>query len=104
MNKDPLRSVAGFDWDNANIFHIGIHKVTVEEAEDIFFDVNNRLDDDAKHSLVEDRFIIIGKTQKGRILYQIFTKRNGKIRVISSRDINKKEVYLYEKKASRSKV
>lgn len=104
MKIDPLRDVNGFEWDSANVLHIARHKVTIEEAEDVFFDENNKLDDDTKHSLVENRFVIIGKTHKGRLLYQVFTKRGNKIRVISSRDINKKEVGLYEKKANRSKI
>ena len=52
--------------------------------------------------LLEERFLIIGKTKKGRLLYQIFTIRGDKIRVISSRDINKKEVGLYEKETNGS--
>jgi uncharacterized DUF497 family protein len=102
MNKDPLYGVTGFDWDNANISHIFNHDVTPEEAEDVFFDESNVQYDDEKHSVKEDRLIIIGKTQSGRLLYQIFTRRGDLIRVISSRDINKKEVELYEKKADRT--
>jgi len=104
MKKNLLKHVTGFEWDKSNIGHIAKHKVTPEEAEDAFFDKENILDDDLKHSTIEKRFIIIGKTSKGRLLYQIFTLRTGKIRVISSRNINKKEVILYEKKISRSKV
>ena len=40
---------------------------------------------------------MIGKTREGRLLYIAFTERNGKVRVISVRDINKKEVKFYEK-------
>jgi uncharacterized DUF497 family protein len=90
-----LGSIAGFEWDEANIEHISRHKVIPEEAEQVFFDTNNALDEDIKHSTVEKRFIIIGETQKGRLLYQVFTKRGDKIRVISSRDINKRELALY---------
>ena len=72
--------------------------MTPNEAEEVFSDEDNVLDEDIEHSIVEDRFLIIGKTDKGRLLYQIFTRRGDKIRVISSRDINKKEVHLYEKK------
>lgn len=104
MKKNPLKDIAGFEWDEANISHIAKHKVTPEETEDVFFDKKNVQYDDVKHSAVEKRFIIIGKTTKGRLLYQIFTIRDGKIRVISSRKINKKEVKLYEKEISRSKV
>ena len=99
-----LNDVVAFEWDEANIAHIARHNVTPEEAEEGFFDKDNALDEDIKHSTLEKRLIIIGKTQKGRLLYQIFTKRGAKIRVISSRDINKKEVILYEKAARRTKV
>lgn len=94
--------VVGFEWDDANIEHIAQHNVLPSEAEDLFFDTNNVLDKDIEHSISEDRFIIIGKTKEERLLYQIFTKRGNKIRVISARDINKKEVQLYEKKTRRS--
>ena len=102
MAVSKLRNVVGFEWDEANIEHIAQHNVIPSEAEEIFFDRDNVLDEDIKHSIAENRFILIGKTKKGRLLYQIFTKRGNKIRVISSRDINKKEVKLYEKKTRRS--
>ncbi len=104
MTVVDLGKVTGFDWDQANVTHIAKHRVLPQEAEDVFFDKNNVLDEDLRHSIIEQRFLIIGKTRKGRILYQIFTVRRNKIRVISSRDINKKEVSLYEKKTNRSKV
>lgn len=94
---DILKDCKGFDWDEANSIHIARHKVLPNEAEDVFFDKANTLYDDLKHSIKEVRFIIIGKTQKGRLLYQVFTKRENKIRILSSRDINRKEVKLYEK-------
>lgn len=104
MAKPRLGKVIKFDWDEANISHIGKHKVVQSEAEDIFFDENNVQNEDLGHSTAEERLLIIGKTAEGRLLYQIFTKRRNKIRVISSRDINKKEVYLYEKKVGSSKI
>ena len=78
--------------------------MTPDEAEDVFSDTNNALHEDVEHSTVEKRFLIISKTQEGRLLYQIFTIRGQMIRVVSSRDINRKEVALYEKKAGRTKV
>ena len=102
MNVDVLKGVVGFDWNEANIEHIAEHDVTPDEAEEVFSDEENILDEDIEHSIIENRFLIIGKTEKGRLLYQIFTRRGDKIRVISSRDINKKEVHLYEKKVSRT--
>lgn len=99
-----LDGVVGFEWDEANIAHIARHNVAPEEAEQVFFDANNALDEDIKHSTMEKRFVIIGKTEKGRLLYQVFTRRGNKIRVISARDINKKEVNLFEKATRRTKV
>ena len=104
MAKSKFGKVMKFDWDEANISHIAKHKVVQSEAEDIFFDENNMQDEDLGHSTAEERFLIIGKTAKRRLLYQIFIKRRNKIRIISSRDINKKEVHLYEKKTGSSKI
>ena len=104
MKRGKAQDVLEFEWDKANIAHIAKHNVSPQEAEDIFFDKNNVTDEDLKHSFVEPRFLIIGRTSKKRILYQVFTIRGTKIRVISSRDINRKEVQLYEKKTDNSKV
>jgi uncharacterized protein len=102
MEIDILEGVTGFAWDEGNIEHIAEHNVTPEAAEEIFSDPDNVFSEDMEHSTIEKRFLIIGKTEQGRLLYQIFTRRGESIRVISSRDINKKEVHLYEKKANRS--
>ena len=102
MNKINLRGVTRFEWDESNIEHVAKHYVIPKEAEEVFFDENNVSGEDFKHSKSEERFLIIGKTKKGRLLYQIFTIRGDKIRVISSRDINKKEVGLYEKETKGS--
>ena len=102
MAVSKLKTVTTFEWDDVNIEHIARHNVTPAEAEEVFFDTKNVLDEDIEHSIAEDRFIIIGKTNKKRLLYQVFTRRGDKIRIISSRDINRKEVELYEEKTSRS--
>ncbi len=99
-----FKGVTGFEWDSANVKHIANHNVLPWEAEEVFSDKENALREDVEHSAVEKRFIIIGKTQEGRLLYQVFTRRGDRIRVISSRDINKKEVKLYEKETRRTKV
>jgi len=102
MALPKLDKITGFEWDQANIVHIAKHDVSAKEAEEVFFDNDNVQDEDLEHSTTEERFLIIGKTKKGRILYQIYTIREDKIRVVSSRGINKKEVKLYEKETSSS--
>lgn len=80
------------------------HKVSVKEAEDVFFDSKRLLLEDIKHSDKEKRFILIGKTEKGRALFTVFTIRDEKIRIVSSRDTNRKEENLYEKAISIAKI
>lgn len=92
-----LGKVAEFDWDTGNLEHIQKHNVNESECEEVFFDEKKVIFKDILHSELEERFILLGKTKKDRLLYIIFTKRGEKIRIISARDINKKEVYLYEK-------
>ena len=104
MILEVFQGVTGFEWDRANIAHIANHNVLPDEAEEVFSDKDNIVEEDVEHSTVEKRFLIVGKTQEGRLLYQIFTRRGDNLRVISSRDINRKEVALYEKEVSRSKV
>ena len=41
----------------------------------------------------------VGKTKTGRLLFVVFTIRENRVRIISARDVNKKEVHLYEEKA-----
>lgn len=87
-----------FQWDKGNIDKNWVkHKVKNKECEEVFFDLNKKIAKDPIHSKKEDRYILLGKTKKGRILYTVFTIRNNKIRVISARDINIKEKCLYEK-------
>lgn len=85
-----------FEWDKGNTEKNKKHNVEDKEAEEIFLDDGKVILKDKLHSEKEERFIILGKTKKDRLLYVVFTKRKQKIRIISVRDINKKEVYLYE--------
>lgn len=91
-----LRDIESFDWDKANIKKNEIkHNVFYKECEQVFFDKPIYFKDE-KHSKIEDRFYAIGETKKSRLLIIIFTKRNGKVRVISARNQSKKEKKLYD--------
>jgi uncharacterized DUF497 family protein len=90
------KSLFEFEWDKGNKEKNKKHHVEDGEAEEVFFDEGKVILKDAIHSGVEERFIILGLTKKKRLLYIAFTKRNKKIRIISARDINKKEKHLYE--------
>lgn len=87
-----------FEWDEGNSNkNLSKHNVEDREAEEVFFDPKRRLYPDPKHSQGETRRILIGKTERGRQLFVVFTIRNQRIRVISARDLNKlREADLYE--------
>ena len=88
-----------FQWDKGNKGKNYLkHKVTDEECEEAFFDQNKKILKDLLHSNNEERYILLGQTKEKRFLFIIFTVRSGKIRVISARDLNKKEKKLYEEK------
>lgn len=88
-----------FEWDRWNGGkNFARHKVTDAECEEVFFDHYKRIARDVFHSGSEERYIVIGKTRGERLLFIVYTLRKQKIRVISARDLNKKELYLYEEK------
>ena len=93
-----LSAVVGFDWDAGNARKSERHGVSAAEAEQIFFNVPLLLSPDAKHSVEEERLHALGRTHDGRCLHVTFTLRDSGtlIRVISARDMHRKERTLYE--------
>jgi len=92
------KKIIRFGWDEGNSGkNWKNHKVSDEECEEAFFDSRKRILKDALHSLSEERFVLLGKTTASRILFIVFTVRNDRIRIISARDLNKREKNLYEK-------
>ena len=89
-----------FEWDSGNKQKNWLkHKVTSKEAEEAFSDKIAVVFSDIRHSENEERYVLIGKTRQERIVFIVFTFRGEKIRIISARDANKKEVSNYEKEA-----
>ena len=97
-----VKQVFEFEWDTGNIDKNRKHGVEDREGEEAFLDEGRVIYKDNFHSKNEERFILLGKTDKDRLLYIAFTYRGKKIRIISARDINKKEVDLYEEKAKKN--
>lgn len=93
-----LAKITGFDWDEGNSQKNVKHSVSTSESEQVFFNAPLLLLEDVKHSQMESRFHALGKTDDGRLLHISFTLRNeGKaIRVISARNMHKKERSIYE--------
>jgi uncharacterized protein len=93
--------VTGFDGDRGNTLKNEKHGVTMLEAEQIFFVAPLVLTPDERHSKTEPRFRALGQTLMGRRLVVIFTLRAGgtRLRVISARDMHRKERAVYEQEA-----
>ena len=82
----------GFDWDDGNSEKNWIlHQVSRNESEQVFFNAPIVVVDDISHSQSEKRWFLLGKTDTNRLLFVVFTVREELIRVISSRDMSKKE-------------
>ena len=99
MSLDNLSHCRGFEWDEGNADKNRIkHGVSRSECEQIFFNLPVVVGDDTKHSHAEDRYYALGRTDTGRGLFVVFTVRGESIRVISARDMNRKERRIYDEK------
>jgi len=89
--------VTGFDWDDSNRDKNWVrHKVSWTEAEEVFFRKPLLVYPDPEHSSAEDRFYLLGRTGEDRRLFVVFTIRRNMIRVISARNMSKKEQKAYD--------
>jgi hypothetical protein len=101
-----LPAVLVFEWDKGNEQKNWLkHNVTAEEAEEPFFTDDYLILEDTPHSSKQEkRFILLGRTAQEKILFIVFTIRIEKIRIISARKADKKEVLFYEKALDLAKV
>ena len=93
--------IVGFQWDQGNIWKsVDKHGVSQSEAEQAFFNEPLLVASDVGHSRSESRFHAFGVTGVGRRLHVTFTLReeNTRIRIISARDMSRKERARYEQK------
>lgn len=94
---DIFSTVDGFEWDKGNLQKSWQkHKVHPAECEEVFFNTPLVVQQDAAHSASEHRYYLLGRTDAGRTLFAVFTIRGTKIRVISARDMSRKESLAYD--------
>ena len=72
------------------------HNVTFEEAMTVFGDPLGRITDDPRHSEGEERFVLLGQSNKRRLLVVMFTERGEPIHLISARTAARHERREYE--------
>ena len=99
--KEPIE----FNWDEGNQQKNFIkHRVTDKEAEEVFLNPKKQIFEDVKHLVQERRYLLFGQTVESRLLIVALTLRGDKVRIISARDMNKKEKKIYEEAIKNSKI
>lgn len=87
---------ATFDWDEANVRHLGRHNVDPQEAEQAILDPNAIMLE-IQIEVGEERVKTIGRTARGRILAAVLTFRGEAIRPITAYDATIRDQSLYLK-------
>ncbi len=96
LSTDNLPEFEGFDWSGGNAEkNRERHRVEPQEAEQVFFNLPLLIGPDREHSRREKRFYALGRTDKGRELFIAFTMRSRLLRVVSARDMSRKERRAY---------
>ena len=96
MDSKKLLGVAGFQWGQGKLEKNWLkHGVSPLECEHVFFSQPLMVAPDLKHSQDEERFFALGRTDTDRCLFVVFTVRRRKLRVISARDMSRKERVIY---------
>jgi uncharacterized DUF497 family protein len=88
-----------FSWDERkNKSNYTKHGISFDEARSVFLDDNARLISDPDHSGGEERFILLGMSQKINILIVIhcYKENESNIRIISARKATKNEINIYQ--------
>ena len=95
---EQIAQTTGFEWNVGNL-EKNWHKrqVSAAECEQVFFNQPLVAAPDVAHSQQEVRFFALGQTDLGRLLFVVFTLRGTMIRVISARDMSRKERKVYER-------
>ncbi len=88
-----------FEWDEHKaVINEQKHDVTFDEAKTVFGDPDALTIFDDQHSLVEDRFLTIGRSHRTRVLVVVYTERDPNIRLISARRATLSERRQYEQR------
>jgi uncharacterized DUF497 family protein len=87
-----------FDWDKQKAAsNLAKHKVSFEEAATVFGDPLSDTFDDPDHSADEKRFLIIGHSEQGKLLFVSHTDDGEIVRIISARESTRGEREKYER-------
>jgi len=82
-------------WDQETADHISNHSVSPEEVEQVLF---NDTDVPLIMKGRKGRYLAYGKTNGGRLLLIVWVFKNRKTKIITARDMSKKEKQFYKRR------
>jgi len=86
-----------FEWDRQkDIVNRRRHGVSFSEAATVFGDPLSTTAPDPDHSSAEERYIIVGVSDRGRLLMVAHAERGARLRIISARELTSTERAQYE--------
>jgi uncharacterized protein len=85
-----------FEWDDGNLDHIDVHRVSADEVEEALLDPNRRRTA-SYNTDREKRRAFIGATEAGRILFVVYTRRSSRVRAVTARDATDDERRRYRR-------
>lgn len=86
-----------YEWDeNKAVKNLAKHGVSFSEAKTIFDDPLYVDFYDLDHSETEERYLIVGESNRGRLLIVSYTERRTSIRIITAREVTQLEREAYE--------
>jgi uncharacterized DUF497 family protein len=86
-----------FEWDARKAkANRAKHGVAFDEAATVFGDPLGRIADDPRRSEGEERHVLLGESDRRRLLVVMFTERGEVIRLISARKATRRERKEYE--------
>lgn len=87
-----------FEWDAEKAAsNVAKHGVSFDEAATAFADPLGRIVNDPRHSIGEERLVLLGYSYRERLLAVMFTERGEALRLISARSATRQEQRDYEK-------
>ena len=90
-----------FEWDPDKASrNRRVHGVTFGEASTVFGDPLSMTFHDRLHSVLEERFILIGRSANGRLLVVVHSEQGDVVRIISARRAQRREQNVYEQATS----
>jgi len=94
--RGKLSQWKGFQWDEGNLDKNRLKRwVSRLEIEQLFFNRPLLVIVDDQHSQQEERYFALGRTDFARELFIVLTVRIDLIRIISARDMSRKERKVY---------